>query len=315
MVSPHISPDQATTHTLQAALPEALRPMMCRATELIRKRRSELHETPLPTSLAGLDHLLGGGLPRGGLVELVGRGSCGRFAALLAALQAVTGAGEPAALIDQGMHLDPQAAEEAGVDLDRLLWVRPHNLGDSLAAAELLVHTGFSLVALDFGLPPVRGRAPLAAWLRLARAAVTHRAAVLTGSPYRLSGCAATAVVAGGHGRGDWSGGVFRLLSGLRAQFHLARRTGHPDRGTAPCVLTLPEAALGNSEFGIRNPPTAAVVVHGSSKGGANEPPAGDGVSRRPQGASNSEFTGAYPEDSMLSEIEEEGREKGVTAL
>jgi hypothetical protein len=177
-------------------LPDELRSSLLRASDLIRKRRAELCEDPLPTSLAGLDHLLGGGLPRGEMVELVGRGSCGRFAALLATLRAVTGAGEAAALVDQGAQLDPQAAAEIGIDLERLLWLRPQNLGDSLAAAELLVHTGFPLVTLDLGLPPVRGRAPLAAWLRLARNAATHQAVVLVGSPYRLSGCAAGVVVA-----------------------------------------------------------------------------------------------------------------------
>jgi hypothetical protein len=226
--------------------------------------------------------LLGGGLPRGELVELVGRGSCGRFAALLAALRAVTGAGEAAALVDQGAQLDPQGAVELGVDLERLLWLRPQNTGDSLAAAELLLHTGFPLVALDLGLPPVRGRAPLAAWLRLARAAATHKATVLVGSPYRLSGCAAGAVVAGGRGRGNWSSGrASRLLTGLRARLYLNKRIGHPDLGDALTVLTLPEVAFGNSEFGIRN----------------------------------SEFPTTQPESSALSEIEEERREEHVTAL
>ena len=235
-------------------LPDELRSSLHRASDLIRKRRAELREDPLPTSLTGLDHLLGGGLPRGELVELVGRGSCGRFAALLATLRAVTGAGEAAALVDQGAQLDPQAAAEIGIDLERLLWLRPQNLGDSLAAADLLVHTGFSLVALDLGLPPVRGRVSLAAWLRVARNAATHQAVVLVGSPYRLSGCAAGVVVAAGRGRGDWSsGGAFRLLNGLRARLHLARRIGHPNNETAPNILTLPEAAFGNSEFGIRN--------------------------------------------------------------
>ena len=226
-------------------LPEELCGTLHRASDLIRKRRMELREDPLPTSLTGLDHLLGGGLPRGELVELVGRGSCGRFAALLATLRAVTGAGEAAALVDQGAQLDPQTAAEIGIDLERLLWLRPQNLGDSLAAAELLIHTGFSLVAVDLGLPPVRGRAPLAAWLRVARNAATHQAVVLVGSPYRLSGCAAGVVVAAGRGRGDWSsGGAFRLLNGLRSWLHLPRRIGHPDHETAPNVLTLPEATF-----------------------------------------------------------------------
>ncbi len=267
---------------LQATLPDELRHSLFRASELVRRRRAELREAPLPTSLDGLDRLLGGGLPRGKLVELVGRGSCGRFAALLAALRAVTGAGEAAALVDQGAQLDPQGAMEIGVDLERLLWLRPQNTGDSLAAAELLLHTGFPLVALDLGLPPVRGRAPLAAWLRLARAAATHKATVLVGSPYRLSGCAAGAVVAGGRGRGNWSSGrASRLLTGLRARLYLNKRIGHPDLGDALTVLTLPEVAFGNSEFGIRH----------------------------------SKFPTTQPESSALSEIEEERREEHVTAL
>ncbi len=206
-----------------------------------------MRQSPLTTSINGLDRILGAGLPRGELVEIVGRGSCGRFATLLAALRAVTGAGEVAALVDQGAQLDPQSAASIGVDLECLLWLRPQNLNDSLAAAELLLHTGFPLVALDLGLPPVRGRAPLAAWLRLARGAATHGAVVLVGSPYRLSGCAAGAVVTSGRGRGDWSGGgrVSRLLNGLQSRFFLSKRIGHPDLGEAPIELTLPEASFG----------------------------------------------------------------------
>ena len=244
--SPPTTTQSDAVCALQSALPDELRHSLCRASELVRRRRAESVEKPLPTSLIGLDHLLGGGLPRGNLVELTGRGSCGRFATLLAALRAVTGAGEPAALVDQGEQLDPQVAAEVGVDLERLLWVRPENLRDSLAAAELLIHTGFSMVTLDLGLPPVRGRSSLAAWLRLARSAATHGTVLLVGSPYRLSGCAAAAVVAGGRGRGDWStsGGASQLLSGLKTRLYLARRLGHPGHGNVPSLLTLPDAAF-----------------------------------------------------------------------
>jgi hypothetical protein len=98
----------------------------------------------------------------------------------------------------------------------------------------------------------------------LARGAATHGAVVLVGAPYRLSGCAAGAVITGRHGRGDWSGGhrELRLLSGLHSRFLLNKRIGHPDLGEAPVVLTLPEASFGpavsntsthedNSEFRI----------------------------------------------------------------
>jgi len=330
MAIPQLAPVKPRAQVLQAALPDELRHSLYRATELIRKRHMEAREDPLPTSLDGLDHLLGGGLPRGELVEIVGRGSCGRFAALLAALRAVTGAGEAAALVDQGGQLDPQAAAGIGVDLERLLWLRPQNLGDSLAAAELLIHTGFPLVTLDLGLPPVRGRAPLAAWLRLARAASTHGATVLVGSPYRLSGCAAGAVVSGGRGRGRWSnGGASRLLDGLRARLWLTHRIGHPDLGEVLTTLTLPEAAFGPtgsvdpvddvSDFGFRNPPSGAACSRRSQRkegpGGDHRLPARDGASRRPKAVCNSDLPPTNPRDSAPSEIEEERREGHVAAL
>ena len=58
-------------------------------------------------------------------MEIIGRRSSGRFSLTLAILRAATAAGEAAALVDLGNNLDPQIAAEHGVDLERLLWVRP----------------------------------------------------------------------------------------------------------------------------------------------------------------------------------------------
>lgn len=251
MIAPEPRPDTtsaADAGTVRAALPDEVRRTVCRASELNRRRVETLHEAPLATSVATFDEVLGGGLPRGALVELVGHGSCGRFSTLIATLQQMTSAGEAAALVDQGSQLDPQAATAAGIDLDRLLWLRPRRLDDSLAATEMLVATGFKLVALDLGLPPVLGRPPLAAWLRLARSAANHHAVVLVGSPYRLSGCAATAVLTSGRGRGRWSGSIggLRLLDGLSAQLELDKNIGARSRQTthAVAVFTTAEAAF-----------------------------------------------------------------------
>ena len=206
--------------------------------------------------MPAIDRLLGGGLPRGTLVELVGRGSCGRFSALLTALKTVTDTGEAVALVDQGGQLDPQAAAAFGLDLERLLWLRPRVLSDTVAAAELLVSTGFPLVAMDLGLPPIRGRAPLASWLRLARGSLTHRAVVLVGSPYRLSGCAATTVVTAGWGRGRWGGavGTPRLLHGLAARLEVARQRGRRPHESAPATFTLPGAGFESTIEEISTP-------------------------------------------------------------
>ena len=180
----------------------------------------------LPTRVPALDRLLEGGLPRGGCIEITSRRSAGRFSIGLSTLAAATSSGEATALVDLGGHLDPQAAEASGVDLARLLWVRPEKLKSAVASAEMLLSTGFPLVVVDLGIPPVRGRfVPDAAWLRLARAARTRGASLLLLSPYRVSGIAADVVVAADAARPRWSGAGRspRLLEGVTARLSLEK--------------------------------------------------------------------------------------------
>ena len=67
---------------------------------------------------------LTGGLPRGCLSEICGSASSGRTSVLLAALAAATRREEVCALVDATDALDAVSAAAAGVDLERLLWVR-----------------------------------------------------------------------------------------------------------------------------------------------------------------------------------------------
>jgi len=180
----------------------------------------------LATGVAPLDRLLPGGLPRGKLVELSGHRSSGRFSIGLATLASVTSAGEAAALVDLAEHLDPQGAAEAGVDLERLLWVRPRRVKEALAAAEMLLATGFSLVVADLGLSARGARyLPDAAWLRLARAVAAQGSALLLLTPYRMSGIAADAVVTTDFSGPLWQGAgrAPRLLTGLSSRLTLEK--------------------------------------------------------------------------------------------
>lgn len=239
-------------HRLRATLPESFRSRIRSARELAREvREADEEETPLATAVPALDRLLAGGLPRGQLVELIGARSSGRFSALLAVLAAATGVGEAAALVDLGDGLDPETAAAMGADLDRLLWVRPGKLKDALAATELLLASGFPLVVLDLGPPPVRGgRGVEAAWLRLARTARAHGAALLVGSPYRVSGTASAVVLKAGRARAAWFGGCEGspwLLGGVASRITLEKcRRRLPgqteDLALAPKDLPLPAA-------------------------------------------------------------------------
>ncbi len=178
------------------------------------------------TGNTAVDDLLAGGLQRNELVEVVGWRSSGRFSLTLSTLASATQMGESAALVDLGDQLDPQAALNAGIDLERLLWLRPQHVKQALGATELLIGAGFSLVVLDLGQPPVRGgRGAEAGWLRLQRGVIDHHCALLVSSPYRASGTAAHAVLELHGGRGGWLGRSRepRILNGLVGQAELAK--------------------------------------------------------------------------------------------
>jgi len=78
----------------------------------------------VPTGIAAIDTLLEGGLPVGGITEVVGQESSGRTALALSFVAGMTAVGKVCAWIDVSNALDPESAAAAGVDLERLLWVR-----------------------------------------------------------------------------------------------------------------------------------------------------------------------------------------------
>jgi len=183
---------------LRQQLPPELASQLTTSAELLRRKAegSALGAAErFPTGFALVDGLLGGGVRRGSFAELVGRGSSGRFTLGLSVLASATQMGEPAALVDIGDHLDTRAAEAQGIELARLLWLRPRALKQALAVAELVLGTGFPLVVVDVGLGGRMGRVAATAWLRLSRAAKAHRGALLLLSDAPRSGTAADVVL------------------------------------------------------------------------------------------------------------------------
>src|SRR5689334_11246058 len=71
-----------------------------------------------------LDGMLGGGFPRGSLVELCGPASSGRTSLALSLLAQATERQEACAFVDVSDSLDPTSVAAAGVELPRLLWIR-----------------------------------------------------------------------------------------------------------------------------------------------------------------------------------------------
>lgn len=243
------SGERESVRQLRASLDAAIARKVMNATELIRAVAKQSREEIVPTMLEPLDALLGGGLRRGKMTELTGRRSCGRFSIAMSALASSTSVGEAAAFVDLGDHFDPQIAEACGVDLRRMLWVRPHTMKQAVMAVEMLTATGFQLVVLDVGQPhggqphvgqPLRlsasmhrriGRVPDAAWVRLARSAEHHGGAMLISTPYPLTGTASEAVVNAWPMRARWIGKHPRMLAAtlinVSLQKHRHIRPGH----------------------------------------------------------------------------------------
>jgi hypothetical protein len=174
------------------ALPRAHFESLLRARQLDRTLTTalpppEAHEdVAAPTGVTALDARLGGGFPRGQLSELVGPRSSARASVLLQMLAAATRRGELAAIVDALDMFDAGSAAAAGVDLDRLLWIRGHvvvhpglcgdlnqrALDQVVKALTLVLQAGnFGLVAFDAAEAPAAAlrRLPFTTWLRLQR--------------------------------------------------------------------------------------------------------------------------------------------------
>jgi hypothetical protein len=173
------------------------------------------------TGLTEVDARLSGGFPRGQLSEIVGPRSSGRTSLLLRLLAAATARGELVALVDALDRFDVASADAAGVDLDRLLWIRGHvvinpgfcrdvnqrALEQAIRALALVLQAGnFGLVAFDAADAPSAAirRLPFTTWLRLQR---------------MVEGSQTTCVLVGGERMARSSAGLTLQLGGTKARF------------------------------------------------------------------------------------------------
>ncbi len=106
----------------------------------------KIHEkTVVETLSIGVNEIddLTGGLPRGAISEIFGPASSGRTSLMISMLAYATRHEEICALVDINDVFAPAAAAAAGIDFDRLLWIRcGGNLENAFKAADLLLHAG-----------------------------------------------------------------------------------------------------------------------------------------------------------------------------
>lgn len=113
----------------------------------------EAHRTnveTVPTGSLSLDIALGGGIPKGRIVEVYGPESSGKTTLTLHVIAEIQKSGGTAAFIDAEHALDPAYAKRLGVDTDNLLISQPDNGEQALEIAETLVRSNaVDLVVID----------------------------------------------------------------------------------------------------------------------------------------------------------------------
>lgn len=113
----------------------------------------EAHAAAVETTSSGalsLDLALGGGIPRGRVIEIYGPESSGKTTLTLHAIAEVQRSGGTAAFIDAEHALDPAYAKRIGVDVENLLLSQPDNGEQALEIVETLVRSNaVDLIVVD----------------------------------------------------------------------------------------------------------------------------------------------------------------------
>jgi recombination protein RecA len=103
-----------------------------------------------PSGSLSLDLALGGGVPKGRIVEIYGPESSGKTTLALHMVSELQKLGGQAAFIDAEHALDIQYAKRIGVDVDNLLVSQPDDGESALEITETLVRSGgIDLIVID----------------------------------------------------------------------------------------------------------------------------------------------------------------------
>lgn len=104
----------------------------------------------IPSGSMALDGALGGGYPRGRVIELFGEESSGKTTLALHAIAEVQKAGGSAGILDMEHAFDAVYAENLGVDIEALIWGQPETCEEAWETIEILVDSGkVSLLVVD----------------------------------------------------------------------------------------------------------------------------------------------------------------------
>lgn len=217
---------------------------------------------PASTGFMELDGLLGGGAPRGEIINCLGGLSAGCTTVGLSIAARATQRGERTAYVDASDGFDPAGAARVGVELDRLLWVRcnarkanaryqapgkrfgrPTQAAQAWKATKILASSAaFEWIVLDLiGLAASELRElQRSPWVGLRQAIAQGRTSVLVLASEQVTGSAAACTLRCERRLADWRGsrGPSLLLAGTSFEASLeSRRRGVGRAVASNCLL------------------------------------------------------------------------------
>ena len=113
-------------------------------------KESKVDVETISTGVHSIDYILGGGIPKGRIVEIYGPEASGKTTLALQMLANCQGQEKKIAYIDVENAFDPKYAEAMGIDLKNLLHNKTNSVKEAVDIAEKLAQTGaVSLIVLD----------------------------------------------------------------------------------------------------------------------------------------------------------------------
>ena len=110
---------------------------------------SEANIKRITSGSQSIDDAIGGGWPKGRLIEIFGPESYGKTTVCLHAVKEFQSAGNIVAFIDVEHAFDASYAKAIGVDVDKIIFFQPSSAEESTKAVKSMIRRGVKLVIVD----------------------------------------------------------------------------------------------------------------------------------------------------------------------
>ena len=216
------------------------------------ERYERLPVETLPTGIYEIDSALQG-FPRGAITEIRGAASSGQTSLLLSALSKATSREEICAVVDCNDTFDLSSAAKAGVDLDRILWIRcRHNLERAFKAVDMILHAGgFGFVALNLCDVPARTLCRIISswWFRFRRAIEDTPTGLMVLTPITVVRSCAALTLELTKERAVWPSALSLVSDNGYSSFTIEGERGSHLALVSPTAQVQPETMVSHSHF------------------------------------------------------------------